>query len=79
MGDHYVDNMLTIARIVAIDPGKGAFGRLVGSLRDRGLSIFVESVLEERFAAKLLRMGFTRSAIIPNNYYLVFNTSGEVC
>jgi hypothetical protein len=47
-----------IASVTARRPGAGAFTRLVEELRARGFSIYVESVLNDRFAAMLPRLGF---------------------
>ncbi len=52
---------LTIARIVAGKPGKGAFSRLIEDLAKRKVAICVEIVHEERFQNKLLSMGFVKA------------------
>lgn len=51
---------IDLANFSALEPGKGAFTALVKHLRKRypGLAIYVESVLNARFDAKLVRMGF---------------------
>jgi hypothetical protein len=52
-------NVFELATIDAERPGNGAFTRLVEKLeRVWDGPIFVESVLSERFAAALVRMGF---------------------
>lgn len=51
---------LDVANVEAIEPGKGAFTRLVQRVRSKyGLGVYVESVLQSRFGVKLLKMGFT--------------------
>lgn len=47
-----------VANVVASNPGNGAFTRLVGLLIEQGLSVYVECVMNVRFADKLRRMGF---------------------
>lgn len=51
---------LDLASLEAEEPGKGAFTALVKHVRERypGLAIYVESVLNARFDAKLEKMGF---------------------
>jgi hypothetical protein len=56
-----VNRAVTIATVTAREPGRGAFGRLVdGLVRDFDVAVMVEAVLERRFAAHLLRLGFDR-------------------
>jgi hypothetical protein len=50
--------VLDIANVEAEIPGNGAFTSLVERLLKQGHILYVESVLNKRFAAKLLRMGF---------------------
>ena len=77
MGRRYLDgvthsNVLDIARVTATNPGNGAFTRLVDDLRRHGITLYVESVLNERFCTKLLRIGFTqRDNCIPPSFYLL--------
>lgn len=64
MGRRYIRGemhpcVLDIANVEASAPGAGTFSRLVERLLGRGLTLYVESVLNARFAAKLLRMGFS--------------------
>lgn len=76
MGKRYLDgkthdNVLDIANVTASKPGNGAFTRLVEELHARGIPIYVESVLNDRFALKLPRMGFTvRDGLQPPCFYL---------
>lgn len=50
---------LDVANVEAVEPGKGAFTRLVQQARNKyRLGVYVESVLNNRFGEKLLRMGF---------------------
>jgi hypothetical protein len=56
-----VNRAVTIAEVVAREPGRGAFGRLVaGLVRDYDVAVMVECVLERRFAAHLAGLGFDR-------------------
>jgi hypothetical protein len=77
MGRRYLagkthDCVLDIANVTASKPGNGAFTRLVDDLHARGIPIYVESVLNERFALKLPRMGFTaRLDVQPPCFYLL--------
>jgi hypothetical protein len=52
--------VLDIANVTARRPGNGAFTCLAEDLRRRGLTLYVESVLNERFAKMLPRLGFTQ-------------------
>lgn len=56
------DPTLDLANIEATYPGKGTFTRLVERLRREhpAMTLFVESVLNRRFHAKLESLGFTR-------------------
>ena len=65
MGSRYINGtkhlcVLDIANVTAKKPGNGAFSKLVEDIHHRGITLYVENVLNERFAAKLLRMGFIR-------------------
>lgn len=77
MGRRHLDrvtysNVLDIANVTASNPGNGAFTRLAEELHGRGITLYVESVLNERFCAKLLRMGFTqREGCLPPSFYLL--------
>jgi hypothetical protein len=59
IGGSYIKT-IDIARIEAKKPGKGAFRRLVKTLREKhpDLVVYVECVHSERFAEGLIRMGF---------------------
>lgn len=54
------DPTLDIANVAATYPGKGYFTRLVERLRRDypHLGLYVETVFEDRFRRKLLRLGF---------------------
>jgi len=71
--------VLDVADIEAEDPGGGAFSRLVERLFARGLSLYVESVGNPRFAQKLLRMGFKHRPGSPKgpgaSYYKLQGTA----
>lgn len=60
--------VLDIASIEARVYGRGAFTKLLETLKGRGFQIYVESVLNERFKFKLLRLGFTE---VGESYYLL--------
>lgn len=60
LGGVWVDGVLDIARIEVRYPGRGLFTRLTNQLLARGIPLFIECVLNERFATNLSRMGFTR-------------------
>lgn len=65
------DNVIDIANIRADTPGKGTFSELSDELHQRGFYLYVESVLNERFCGKLLRMGYTQVADRdPPSFYL---------
>lgn len=53
---------IDLANIEALEPGSGAFTRLVHHLRQEfpALGIYVECVLSKRFEVKLAAMGFSR-------------------
>lgn len=52
-------NVLDLASLEAKTPGNGAFTALVEKLeRDWNGPLFVESVLSEKFASSLIKMGF---------------------
>jgi hypothetical protein len=56
-----VNRAVTIARVIARQKGRGAFGRLVAELvREYDVAVMVEVVLEKRFAAHLTGLGFDR-------------------
>lgn len=65
IGPRYVNDRLyprvfEIANITAVVPGTGAFGRLI-TYMDRehmDIPIYVECVLNERFASRLIRTGW---------------------
>jgi hypothetical protein len=63
------DLVLDLATMNASKPGRGAFTRLVTQLHPRHI-LYVENALEERFQAKLLRMGFRRAST-PMCFYLL--------
>jgi hypothetical protein len=65
--------VIDLANITASKPGNGAFTKLVAKLRKTypELGIYVESVLNSRFDAKLLKMGFVERQNSPHNYYLL--------
>jgi hypothetical protein len=67
-----VDPVIDLANIAAEKPGNGAFRKLVSDLRERypQATLFVESVLGERFKDGLLRMGFTQKPHEPSFYLL---------
>lgn len=60
LGGEWVEGVLDIARVEATWPGRGTFTTLVESLLERGIPLYVECVLNERFAKKLEEMGFTQ-------------------
>lgn len=74
---HYLDGKwlatIDIANVTATEPGKGAFTRLLQRLRSRypHMTLFVESVQNERLMHKLLRMGFEGRVGEPGNFYLL--------
>jgi hypothetical protein len=70
--------VLDIANVVANKPGNGAFTCLVEALHQRGITLYVENVLNARFAKMLPRLGFTQvdstSRIDPSlcpSFYLI--------
>lgn len=66
------DPVIDLANIEAKRPGKGAFRALVADLRKMypQASIFIESVLGDRFQEGLLRMGFVKRGDEPSYYLL---------
>ena len=64
--------VLDLASIDAECPGAGAFTNLFLRLRKDypDLPLFVECVLNPRFAEKLLKLGFSMDRI-PNNFYFM--------
>lgn len=78
MGPRYIRGeehpcVLDIANVTAERPGAGAFSRLAERLLHRGLTLYVENVLNDRFAAKLRRMGFNELPGLQGSpcFYLV--------
>lgn len=63
---------LEIARIEAVETGKGAFKELFAQLKKRYplLPIYVESVLTQQFKNGLLRLGFEKRDLAQNFVYL---------
>lgn len=59
--DWSIVDVLNIANVTAESPGQGAFTRLAGRLLREGRILFVENVLNPRFARKLAALGFTRT------------------
>jgi hypothetical protein len=57
--------VLDIASVTVRRPGRGLFTRLVEELHGRGFSLYVESVLNERFERMLPRLGFVRVSPLP--------------
>jgi hypothetical protein len=72
IGGVLYDPVIDLANITAKNPGNGAFRMLVGEIRREWpkATIFVESVLDERFRGGLLRMGFKRIEGEDANFYL---------
>lgn len=76
-GQRYINGIihpcvLDIANVTAKKPGNGAFSRLVKDLHNRGITLYVESVMTNRFATKLSRMGFTKEPNRePPSFYLL--------
>lgn len=64
-------NAIQIASIEARKPGKGAFTRLIAWLRENypDRPIFLENILNERFEAHLMKVGFV-PADFPTCYLL---------
>lgn len=52
------DNVVTLANVVARNPGQGAFQVLVGDLLARGYAVYVENVHNPRLAKHLAGKGF---------------------
>ena len=71
--DGEMQTTIDLANMTASRPGKGAFTKLVERLRAQyGLIIYVECVLNPRFEAKLVRMGFVQhTQHDPSSYYLL--------
>lgn len=59
-GDEHHLDVLDLATMDALKPGKGAFKRLVKSLTTHypGLTLYVENVLTPQFQQGLVKMGF---------------------
>lgn len=64
--------VIDLANLEALKPGNGAFRKLIDHLKKTypGCTIYVEQVMEERFMAGLLRMGFTQKGSEPSFYLL---------
>lgn len=66
LGNHRRELVLDLAQVEALEPGKGAFTRLLKHIARRypHYWVFVECVLNERFAAALVtRFGFTQENV----------------
>lgn len=61
-------NTITIARVVAVNPGNGAFTKLIDDLTQKDLAIYIESVCNIRFAIKLEKLGFKSVKSVGLNY-----------
>lgn len=72
LGSGWVSPVVDLARIEAEKPGSGAFTRLAARLRRAGYAVYVESVINSRFAEKLLAKGWIRigSSECPSFYLL---------
>lgn len=70
IGDQLVDT-IDLANLNAKNPGSGAFKNLVKYLEGTypEYTIYVESVLTQRFCDGLLRMGFTQQEHLHNCFY----------
>ena len=66
----YMD-VIDLANLAAISPGKGAFKGIVKHIQTTypAFVVHVESVLSSQFQEGLLRMGFQNTGF-PNNFYL---------
>lgn len=75
-----VVDVLDIANVTAEHPGQGAFTRLAARLLRDGHTLFVECVLNPRFARKLEALGFTRDRRgSPCFYKFPMEVSDEQC
>jgi len=64
--------VLQIANATAVVRGAGTFTRLLFDLHVRGYLLYAENVLNERLAAKLLRMGFAQEVDrVPPSFFLM--------
>ena len=77
VSQRYIDcqlirTVIDLANLEAATPGRGTFKKLVAHIRVNypETTIFVESVLEERFGHGLMRMGFAKVDGL-NNFYLI--------
>lgn len=70
---------IDLASLRARRPGRGAFTTLVAHLRGRypEFTIYTESVTNERFCARLARMGFTHIEMNPPCYFLSPGDAGH--
>jgi len=81
INDERLAPVLDIAKAMASKPGKGAFTKLLARLREQypTLHIFAEQVLNDRFALRLEKLGFTK--LNPNihgeSYFLKARARGE--
>lgn len=78
IGSRFIENslrkrVLDIARITAEKPGSGRFTQLVSRLQRMGFTLYVECVLNPRFADKLLRMGFTEVPLQDSKSFYLLN------
>ena len=62
-------NTVEIASIEAWNPGEGSFTALLRELNEvHGVSVFIESVLNERFAEHLIKIGFEQVNNLQNYF-----------
>ena len=54
------DKVIQLASFEVEDKGKGVFTRFAKKIESYGLPIFIENVLNERFAKYLPKIGFTK-------------------
>ena len=62
---------LTIARIEASNPGNGNFQTLIDGLIEKNYAVYIECVLEKRFAKHLLKMGFVQVNAHSDNHFII--------
>lgn len=67
----YCRNVITIANVVAVVPGEGAFTHLVEDLMNKGKAVYVECVHTPYLRDKLLRMGFIQVNEGTGYHYLI--------
>lgn len=71
------DNVFQIARVEAEKKGEGVFSKLIEKLKNKNLSIYIESILNPRLPNKLENLGFKKVDKNNGENYFYQNKEGK--